>query len=271
MKRDRVSRFFWVVLGLLLATVSIARAADEPPELFPDLQQQSVVNADFWWTAVFEMSHILSLPWTYSAEAIDAWVFDAETGQPLEGVIVVVDWRLWRGGFHPDWRGSLQVMETVTDAKGHFAFPAWGPKTRPAGMYLFDDPTLYVFKRGYQCATFAGYKSTMKINANSLRRLERNIFKLQKFTGSLEEYASNLYFLDSNLDFVLTHNKDCVWKQFPRMLVALHVEQQRLLEKVRPNSSFFPHASLKERDNSQTKDARAKCGSIEESLRSYLP
>jgi len=271
MKRQHLSHSFWVVLGFLLATTGVSRAVDESPGLFPDVKQQGVVNSDFWWKMMFEISHIWSLPWTYSAEAIDAWVFDQETGQPLEGVIVVVDWRLWRGGFHPDWRGSLQVMETVTDAKGHFAFPAWGPKTRPAGRYLFDDPTLYVFKRGYQCATFAGYKSTMEINANSLRRLEKNIFKLQKFTGSLEEYASNLYFLDSNLDFVLRYGEDCVWKQFPRMLVALHIEQQRLLEKVRPNSSFFPHASLKERDSRQTQGQRAKCSSIEESLRSYLP
>lgn len=271
MKRQRLARSFWAVLSFLLATAWGARTASGPPELFPDIQQQGVVNSDFWWKVMFEVFSMWSLPWTYSAEAIDAWVFDAETGQPLEGVIVVVDWRLWRGGFHPDWQGSLQVMETVTDAKGHFAFPAWGPKTRPAGMYLFDAPTLYLFKRGYKCAAFEGYKSTMKINANSLRRLERNIFKLQKFIGSWEEYASNLDFLDSYIDFILTHNKDCVWKQFPRMLVALHLEQQRLLEKGRPASSFFPHASLKERDNSQTKDERARCGFIEENLRSYLP
>ena len=31
---------------------------------------------------------------TYSAEAIEAWVVDAETGQPIEGVVVAANWQL---------------------------------------------------------------------------------------------------------------------------------------------------------------------------------
>ena len=34
-------------------------------------------------------------PW-YKAEPIEAWVADAETNQPLEGVIVVAHWQLPR-------------------------------------------------------------------------------------------------------------------------------------------------------------------------------
>ena len=67
---------------------------------------------------------------TYSAKAIEAWVVDAETKKPLEGVIVVAHWEL-RYGLEGGGSYQLQVMETVTDKNGRFYFPAWGPKKIP--------------------------------------------------------------------------------------------------------------------------------------------
>jgi hypothetical protein len=266
MKKGHVSRFFWVVLGFLLATAGVMRTADGPSRLLPDVKQQGVVNADFWWKAMFEMSHIWSLPWTYSAEAIDAWVFDAETGQPLEGVVVVVSWGLRQGGFHPAGAGWLQVMETVTDAKGHFAFPAWGPKSRPAGMYLFDDPRLYFFKHDYRYAIAGNSWPTMKPNLNSLRCFEKNGLPIQmkKFTGSLEEYAQHLSLLDSLLNPAFEQN--CFWKQIPHMLVAMHLEAQRFREK-----KIHTSLNLIEQREGYNASKYATCGSVREYLRSYLP
>jgi hypothetical protein len=225
-----------------------------------------MVNSDLWWKVVFEIFGMWSLTWAYSAEAIDAWVFDAETGQPLEGVIVVVDWRLWRGGFHPDWRGSLQVMETVTDAKGHFAFPAWGPKSRPAGTYLHDDPRLYLFKRDYEDALVSNSWPTMEPNVSSLRRFERNGLPIQmkKFTGSLEGYAKHLSLLDSFLNPAFDQN--CFWKQIPHMLIAMHLEAQRFREK-----KIHTSLNLIEQREGHNASKYAKCGSVREYLRSYLP
>src|SRR3989442_12447607 len=89
------------------------------------------------------------LPPMYSAEGIEAWVVDEDSGQPLEGGVVVANWELM-GGLHPDTVGQLMVMETVTDANGRFSFPAWGPKLRPPGGYLDShDPALTLFKSGY--------------------------------------------------------------------------------------------------------------------------
>ena len=210
-----------------------------------------------------------TLPPTYSAEAIEAWVVDEETGQPLEGMIVVANWELM-GGLHPGAVGSLMVMETVTDTNGRFSFPGWGPKARPSGKYLDNhDPVLKLFKSGYAYGAFLN-QLREKVNTDSLRRSRWNgkTIKLKKFAGSLEEYAQHLRFLDDDLDFILRHG-DCTWQQFPRMLVALHLEKLRFKEKgIQP---YFLHSSLEERDNSQTEAARAKCGSIQESLRSYLP
>ena len=60
---------------------------------------------------------------TYSAKAIEAWVVDAETKKPLEGVIVVAHWEL-NYGLEGGGAYQLQVMEDVTDKKGRFYFPA---------------------------------------------------------------------------------------------------------------------------------------------------
>lgn len=207
-------------------------------------------------------------PSTYSAEAIEAWVVDEDTSQPLEGVIVTANWQLY-GGYHRSHVGQMMVMETVTDANGRFFFPAWEPKPRPRGYLDTRDPGLHLFKSDYETR---GLENALrsKINHSAVRQSVWNgkTIKLKKFAGSLQEYAEHLRFLDGDLDSILRHG-DCTWRQFPRMLVALHLEKLRLKEKgIQP---YFLHSSLAERDSSQTGAARGKCGSIQESLRSYLP
>ncbi|MBI3301590.1 MAG: hypothetical protein HYZ72_05880 [Deltaproteobacteria bacterium] len=262
-------RWLLVVLGLVLGGPLATRAADRLQEWPPEVLQKLLADPDNWKTYWESFAKQRGFPSTYSAEAIEAWVVDEETGQPLEGVIVIANWKLW-GGIHPDVIGSLVVMETVTDANGRFFFPAWGPEPRPAGSYLHtDDPLLLLFKRDYAYLA-AGNPPTEGVNKNALRRFEGNgkTLKMKKFAGGLEEYAKHLRFLDTDLDFILRHG-ECLWKQFPRMLVALHLEKMRLKEKGIPH--YFLHSSLEERDNSQNKTTRAKCGSIQENLRSYLP
>ena len=53
----------------------------------------------------------------YSAKAIEAWVVDANSGQPLEGVAVVAHWEL-NYGLEGGGAYQLIVMETVTDSAG---------------------------------------------------------------------------------------------------------------------------------------------------------
>jgi hypothetical protein len=203
-------------------------------------------------------------PPTYSAEAIEAWVVDEDTGEPLEGVIVTANWEL--KGWHTDLPGQMRVMETVTDATGRFSFPAWGPKPRPPEGYLsYKDPQLLLFKSGYKYLGLAN-RLTVKINLSPLRCSDWHgqTIKLKKFEGSLEEYAKHLDFLDDYLEFAFRHD-DCSWKHIPRMLVAMHLEKMRFKEKGVPN--YFL-SSLENRAHSAN---AAKCSSLLEFLRSYLP
>lgn len=200
---------------------------------------------------------------TYSAEAIEAWVVDAETGQPIEGVVVSANWELeigTVGGNVP--AGQIMVTETVTDKKGRFHFPAWGPKSTPLSfpVPLFKsephlvnrDPHMLLFKSGYK---WVGLENTPMINYNkgSLRKSEWNgkTIKMEKFKGDLKEYAKHLDFFDP-----IFIREDCNWKIVPKMVLA--IDQQRQL--FRQNGIDTPLLSINSLEGMSPKD-RERCGS----------
>lgn len=72
----------------------------------------------------------------HSAKEIHGQVVDAETGKPLEGAIIVVQWQPYfvRAVAHaPGHSGSIHTYEALTDKEGRYAIPAWGPKPVPVG------------------------------------------------------------------------------------------------------------------------------------------
>ena len=164
----------------------------------------------------------------YSAEAIEAWVVDAETNKPIEGVIVVAHWQMY-GGLHPDNAGELTILETVTDKAGRFQFPAWGPKFAKARL-VYMDPEILLFKSGFKYERIANELifAALSDYGPSLRRSRWNgkTIKMEKFGGSLREYEEHLAFLRTSLDFAY-RGENCEWKQVPRMIVSQHKENLR--------------------------------------------
>jgi hypothetical protein len=74
-------------------------------------------------------------------------VVDAETGQPLHGVVVLLLWRTqWLISLHPSSEFH-DVYETVTDTEGRVTIPdrktSWNPLRQIRG------PIIYVFKSGW--------------------------------------------------------------------------------------------------------------------------
>ena len=204
----------------------------------------------------------------YSAESIEAWVVDAETSQPLEGVIVVAHWQLY-GGMHPDQLGELMILETLTDKAGRFHFPAWGPKSVPAGLasnarLRHLDPEMLLFKSGYKYQRIANELTSAVLNdaGPSLRRSQWNgkTIKMEKFGGTQKEYADHLSFLKTSLGFAY-NGQDCEWKLIPRMLLAQHNEMLRLEEKKIYNTL----------QSVENVSGQKKCGSAQEFFRGYLP
>ncbi len=166
------------------------------------------------------------IPLTYSAKPIRGTVVNAETGKPLEGVIVVAQWILyWTsvGGMNPLER--LQVLETITAKDGTYTFPGWGPKPNRAVIdpgkgyaccFLTNrDPQLNFFKSGYRPLKLLNQEE----RDSSIRASDwdRKTVRVEPLKGSREEWAKALDFLQTDLGW----GNDMDWKRVPRMTLAI--------------------------------------------------
>lgn len=216
----------------------------------------------------------------YSAEPIEAWVVDAETKQPLEGVIVVAHWQLFYstvGGRVPG--DQLMVLEAVTDKDGKFTFPAWGPKKVPKykpqkgdvwiahipflvpDSYLDDrDPALILFKPGYEYRRLQN-PSRSTTDHSTVRRSMWNgkTIELKKFKGSLEEQLENFRDINNDLEFSTDTPEKCDWKKIPKIVVAVS-QQRRIFEEngIHDVSSLDQH--LISNDEYYAKKGGKQCG-----------
>lgn len=125
-------------------------------------------------------------PPVYWATTIHGRVVDADSGEPLEGVVVVADWKLLSGGYgHSGHLDSLIVQETVTDTNGEFAFPEWGPTMRPSFTMLDKAPWLIVFKAAYDYQALWN-----ELPSNAFTRQSEwsgKTLSLKRFSGSAEK------------------------------------------------------------------------------------
>ena len=180
----------------------------------------------------------------YSAQPIEAWVVDDETGKPLEGVIVVAHWQLEGGLEGGNSFGQMMIMETVTVAKGRFYFPAWGPKSVPMKLLINPatsnarlkgmDPEMYFFKHGYNSLTLWNKRTTEQtmFAGPAVRSSDWNgkTIKLKTFPESENQYEMDLSNLRISLRFAY-YGEQCEWKSVPRMIAALSREHKRLQAK----------------------------------------
>ena len=214
-------------------------------------------------------------PSHYSAEAIEARVIDAETKQPLEGVIVTANWELrgpaTAGGSAPI--GQLMVLETVTGKDGKFAFPAWGPK-RARGALLNRDPQLLLFKPGYR---YRGLENEFRdgMELEPIRRSEWSgrTIEMKPFKGTVGEWAKHFESLNNDLEHIAADQpEECNWKKLPRTIMAV-INERKVLEGKGINPHTLP--SLDKRllmnDEYYTKKGGLACGSPKEFLRSRQP
>ena len=163
------------------------------------------------FTALLPLSACGGMP-AYSAAPIEAWVVDADTNEPLEGVEIP--------------KGQLMVMEAVTDKDGRFYFEGWTKANLTTGELRDKDPQIVMFKSGYR---YRGFTNDYPVNqvVIGVRRdskLNKQTVKLEKFKGSLRAYAEH-FRLRSVYDQVI---EDCEWKKIPTMLLAMDRERRRL-------------------------------------------
>ena len=203
-----------------------------------------------------------------NADATDSQVVDADTGQPIEGAVVVAYWEMHRGSLAGDGLpcGAANVEEAVTDKDGQFHLPGWGPvRSSCDGMRSFD-PIMFVFKSGYSYVRTGNRADdpTAIISSTQSNHIPKPI-KLKKFPYldltkvGIRTYASDFGSLNIDLsDFIVLYPTECNWKKIPNTLRALYTEQKRF------NAAGNPLGSITDElittDQSMQQHA-PKCGS----------
>ena len=161
----------------------------------------------------------------YKADPIEAWVVDAETKQPLEGVVVVAHWQLKGGLEGGNPVGQMMVMETTTDAMGRFIFPGWGPKLRPiSGVLKTASPRILMFKNGYEYRGLEN-KLTNKTLRGDLEMPLRSDWdgkkinmQLIRLTNKQAQYSNFLTFSKEIDSFATWYEDPCQWLNLPKTI-----------------------------------------------------
>ena len=198
----------------------------------------------------------------YSAKSIAAWVVDAETHQPLEGVTVLASWEVEAGEMVARSKiFRIKLLEAVTDKNGRFYLPAWGPEPNPStfGYIRFSDPLLLFFKPGYD------YEARANIVLSEPRSGPERVSDWQGKTITLRkplsdaEYVERFGRLRDDLDLIfMSHQEPCNWTHTPKMLSAVSAEERRLREMGVTNFLSIV-SSLR---TSEDDFARRGCGSV---------
>lgn len=160
-------------------------------------------------------------PLVYWAEPIQAKVVDAETGKPLEGVVVVAQWILNDGIVDSRHRIRFQVLEALTDSQGEFLIPGWGPRPRRPFAFLDNrDPVLTLFKGDYH----PEYLFNETHQSTWVRTSEWNgqTISLKPFRGTLEEWIRAIVSVQGDIDWF---NVDP--NTVPRIIAAIERERPK--------------------------------------------
>ena len=119
------------------------------------------------WLLLFIVFLLLGISGCYLP--ITAMVIDADTGKPIEGAVVLVEWTKTHGiGDH--WTESYKVASAYSNESGKFSLPGC------YGLFV-DAPTLTIYKKGYVAWSsswiFPRYKNRTDYNwGNSIIKLE---------------------------------------------------------------------------------------------------
>lgn len=190
----------------------------------------------------------MDVPLFYSAKETRARIVDEETGQPIEGAVVVAQWIL---ASIPERGPTLHIAEAVTDKNGEFVIPAWGPKPRrPLTVLKYLSPELIIFKHGYQplwlhneslkdvVEYFPNYKN-MKTkdlrngaawyNGNPTESVQESMWnglniQIEKFNGTSDRWLERMV---EFLRFIREEDD----KQLRQLFTALAAERAYLKEK----------------------------------------
>lgn len=143
-------------------------------------------------------------------------VVDAETGKPIEGAIVLVEWtkRVGIGDYHTE---SVKVVEALSDAKGMF---------HVSGIFNLsvDPPDVTVYKKGYVAW------SSRSIFPSLERRTDFKwgdyVFRLEKFRETYSYTDHQMFTSRAINDTIGWENKKLFIKSYEAAERAMIIREQ---------------------------------------------
>ena len=193
------------------------------------------------------------------SRSVTAQVVDAETGEPLEGVVVEATWPSVTGTLAggPHHWGIIQRLETQTDEKGFFHLPSW-VRIGYHNWISETDPEIYLYRAGY-------WPRTLRNNINKFDQIiiwpepwksdwDGKVIKLEPThwrEWTKEEWekqhkddaydAANGYLiimLRLNNDDRIWPPNNCDWKRRPRDFLEGMRYQLRMMEMLLPTRRY---------------------------------
>ncbi len=162
----------------------------------------------------------------YYAKRIQGQVVDEQTGEPIEGAIIVAQWILFHQGLgHSGHDSRIRVVETVTDKNGYYTIHG-SPMIRaiPFTELDFYDPKISVFKEGYRLTSFANDFAGDRSGMIRSSDIDGVTIRLERPSPSIQKRLTNMRIFFHEIYGVATQN----WRNFPRMLMAMYEELQNM-------------------------------------------
>gem|GEM_PF-86935 len=194
----------------------------------------------------------LCQPIHYSRE-ISGHVIDTTDGGPLEGAVVVAAWYLT--GMEGAHVATIATDEAMTAADGSFTIDSWGPRIRKPALFASldsDMPKLLIFKDGFLPTYVENIGSGPPYRFHgpeglAYRFLDKEVFPLEPFSGSLVEYLPYLQAVNNRI-YVLRGGQNCEWKQIPQFILALDTVAQTATRRGLEGGAGLAKLSIPPRD-----------------------
>lgn len=129
---------------------------------------------------------------------ITCTVIDAETGKPIEGAVVLVEWTKKEYGIIDYNTESVKVVEVVTDKEGKFKVSGI---LRP----FIDPPNMTIYKKGYVAWNNEAIFPDMK-EREDFEWKDNSILKMSKFQESYSR-KSHIRFIRDSINNELSYDK----------------------------------------------------------------
>lgn len=187
------------------------------------------------------------IPLFAGSPAFEGKVLDAATGKPLAGVFILATWHDFTPWSYTHdtsqdagWTHCSQMinaLNTVSGADGGYAFPAWSGKRGRCWYMAKGEPTLTLFKPGYEVAVYTskGAGQSYKVGPDvSIPMWGGTTLKMQPlgfhyYDGSQDSHVAALMNYAISLSDALAGQDSCYWEVVKPALTMTLQEQRRLV------------------------------------------